>query len=574
VTNDADEPLASMIGANLATSAGAAAEASPHAHDVTGRDRLAWNVMCSWAGHVVFILSGFIMPRLIDQQLGQATLGVWDFCWSLVSYFELAQIGVGASINRHVAMYRASGDVAALRRTVSSAVAVQWAAALIALTLTAAGVFALSWFPAIDGEHLTAGRWVLGLLGLSVAVELSFNSYRGVVSGCHRWDLQNAITGGMQLAVLPAMATALHRGGGLESLAAITLVSVLVRELVRAAVAHRICPEIGIGPRLATWAEVRHLVGFGSKLSAIGLISLTFYQVNAMMVVGYVGIAALAVYSRPLAIVRHLSALAGKLGMVMVPTAGSFTGREHRTSAADLAIAGTRYSAYLLVPPLLVVGVMGDAVLHLWMGERYDHGTVLAILVLGHAFHVTQPALMSVLIGMNRHGPVAWIVLAGGLLGVVVSMVSIGLWGWQLHGAAAAISTSIVAGSVACAIYGCRVLETPLASFVKRAYGGPAAACTVLMAVLLTVRAVTPDSTTIRLIAGGVAGVIVMAPVYWIYVLPASMRDRVRVRVWAMTRRQEPDAHFGAVLQGIESTVGAAGPTLSQDPGPDHRGAR
>src|SRR5687768_777321 len=86
--------------------------------DLTGRERMVWNLMSGWGGHLVFVVAGFVMPRMIDRQSGQLALGVWDLCWSVVTYFGLANLGIGASVNRYVARYRATNDVEALRRTV------------------------------------------------------------------------------------------------------------------------------------------------------------------------------------------------------------------------------------------------------------------------------------------------------------------------------------------------------------------------------------------------------------------------------------------------------------------------
>src|SRR3954470_4510791 len=105
--------------------------------DLSGRDRLVWNVVASWAGHVVFIVAGFIMPRQIDQHVGQVGLGVWDFGWTTVNYFFLAQIGVGVSVNRYVARYRSAHDSEGLGRMISSVVLLQLAAACIVLALAA-----------------------------------------------------------------------------------------------------------------------------------------------------------------------------------------------------------------------------------------------------------------------------------------------------------------------------------------------------------------------------------------------------------------------------------------------------
>src|SRR5579872_4246669 len=107
----------------------AADAGDPVEDDLTGRDRFVWNVLASWAGHFVFIIAGFIMPRQIDRHVGQVGLGVWDFGWTAVNYFSLAQIGVGVSVNRYVARYRAARDNEGLGRLISSVMLLQLVAA-------------------------------------------------------------------------------------------------------------------------------------------------------------------------------------------------------------------------------------------------------------------------------------------------------------------------------------------------------------------------------------------------------------------------------------------------------------
>src|SRR4249919_614272 len=162
------------------------------ADDRSGRDRLVWNVIASWAGHVVFIVAGFIMPRQIDRHVGQVGLGVWDFGWTTVNYFFLAQIGVGVSVNRYVARYRSARDTDGLSRMISSVVLLQFLAASIVLALTAASAYWLPFFFREDlrGEAEVATR-VIALLGVSVAVRMASQPFSGVVTGCHRWDLHN-----------------------------------------------------------------------------------------------------------------------------------------------------------------------------------------------------------------------------------------------------------------------------------------------------------------------------------------------------------------------------------------------
>ena len=119
--------------------------------DLTGRDQMASNVLASWAGHFAVVVAGFVVPRMIDRQLQQEVLGVWDFAWSLVAYFRLVVLGVGSSVGRYVAKYRATGDTEGLNRAVSSVTCVflVMGALVLAATLVLASVV-----PALLSEKL------------------------------------------------------------------------------------------------------------------------------------------------------------------------------------------------------------------------------------------------------------------------------------------------------------------------------------------------------------------------------------------------------------------------------------
>ena len=161
------------------------AEVSPP--DLTGREHMTRNVLASWAGHFVFIVAGFIMPRMIDRRLGHELLGVWDFAWSMVAYFSLVQAGIGSSVNRYVAKYRAVGDTDGVNRAVSSVWCFHMVAGTVILVLTVAlSLFLPSLFGGRLGGNVVTAQWVVFLLGTSMGLRVSVAAFSGVVSGCHR----------------------------------------------------------------------------------------------------------------------------------------------------------------------------------------------------------------------------------------------------------------------------------------------------------------------------------------------------------------------------------------------------
>jgi O-antigen/teichoic acid export membrane protein/pimeloyl-ACP methyl ester carboxylesterase len=500
---------------------------APDVPDRSGRDRLASNLVWSWAGHTAFVIAGFIVPRLIDRQLGQVYLGVWDFCWSLVAYFSLAQVGIGASVNRHVAMHRAVGNTAALNRTVSSVMVVQLCASGLVLLLTAATVALL---PSFFGDRLGAAvddaRWVIGLLGITFAFQMAVHVYRGVLTGCHRWDLHYLIDSASYGLSAIGMTAALLFGGGLRSVAAIVLSGHALGETARVIAAYRVCPELEIRRRYATLGEAWRMLIFGGKLSIGAVAEIILVQTNSVLVLRYLGVGALALYARPQALLRHITILAKKLSLALVPTAGSLQSSGQNDALRELLENGTRHTTLLLTPALLLLAILGDAILQMWMGPGYRQGQVLAVLALGSVLPLTQAPAAYVLIGMNRHGVLAATSVITACVGLAVTRVAIGTLGWGLLGAAASLAVAgTVQGCVVCVV-ACRALRVPLGRYLWRGYAKPIAAMVPFAAVLFGFRNLSA-SPMVQACGGAAVGALVLAPLYWHWLIPLGFRQRI-----------------------------------------------
>ena len=502
-------------------------QVSPEDH--TGRERMAWNVLASWAGHVVFVVAGFVLPRVIDRQVGQATLGVWDFAWSLVSYFGLAEIGVGSSLGRYVAKYRAAGDVPGLRSAASSVMLVQASAAILCLAATATVSLSLPYlFTREIGVHLDVATPVVALLGASLALEIAFDTFHGVIIGAHRWDLHNAINAGFHALKTAAMIGALLLGGGLPSLALVYFCGVVARELTRRAVAYRVCPELRLGLAYANWGQVRRMAIFGIKASVPGLGRLVLLQGNSLLVASQLGPAALALFARPNSLLRHAETFLNKFAHVLTPTASSLQARGKSDDLRRLLVESTRFAACLALPLLLGLAIMGDPILRLWMGPRYAQGTVMAILAAGFLPVLTQRPVVTILTGLNAHGRLGLVGLVSSFLGLGLSYLLVGRMGLGLPGAASGVAVSLALGSgLYVLLDACRRLQLPVAAYVRRAYLSPLLCAVPFAACLVAGRLLFPERPFLALITGSASGAAILAPLYWLYVLPRSARDKL-----------------------------------------------
>jgi len=494
--------------------------------DLTGRDRLVSNVIFSWAAHFVFIVAGFIMPRMIDRRLGQDLLGVWDFAWSLVSYFGLVQAGVGSSVNRYVAKHRAAGDISGMNRIVSSASCILCVAGLIVLALTIALSLMLpQLFGAKLGQNVFDAQWVVFFLGASLVIEMSFSAFSGVLTGCHRWGLHNFIKSGWHVITIAGMIVALLKDGGLLSLAVINFAGQLLENTTRVIIAHRVCEGLRVRPSLVGWATIRKLFVFGGKTLIPSVSNLLLNQTTSILIVFYLGPAALALYARPCSLVNHINTLVSKMAFTLTPTVSSLQSTENQKEIRELLITSVRYSFYMVLPIVLVLVVFGDAVMQLWMGRRYANGFLPAILAVGYLATLVQVPALTVLAGLNAHG-------RAGIAQFIASVCSagltiLGLWYLKLGIVETAVAVTLpltVMNVIYLPYLICRRVNLDVRQYFLSVTAGPLVHVLPFAICLVVARLIFQTQPLLGLVLGGSVGGAILAILYWRYVLP----DRIK----------------------------------------------
>jgi O-antigen/teichoic acid export membrane protein len=437
--------------------------------DQTGQKHLGKNVVASWTSQLIFIVFGFVLPRAIEEAVGQVSLGIWDFGWSIVSYLRLSMMGIGASVNRYVARYRASSNNAALSHAVCSVMAVQ---AAVATAVFLATVLISHLVPTVMGEKLGAetdvAATIVLLLGSSLAITMAFNTFRGVLTGCHRWGIHNALEAGGYTITAVLMLTVLAMGKGLVGMATVYLAMTFVTELARAAVARAVCPEIKYQWQNVKWDSAVEMVGFGIRQTLIFLPKNIVQYTVSILVVANLGAAMLAILARPVALVAHIWTMINKFAFVLTPTAGSMQELGIEKELRSLALKAMRAGWIFALLPTVFLAVFGDRVIELWMGPSYADLKLIQILVLGSVFPLAQTPLVTVMVGMNRHGAIAKYCLIMTAVSATVGFAVASQFEWSLAMAALLITIPNNLGiGLSALIIGCRVLVISPAQYFR-----------------------------------------------------------------------------------------------------------
>ncbi|NLE59846.1 MAG: oligosaccharide flippase family protein, partial [Planctomycetes bacterium] len=437
--------------------------------DLTGRDRMAWNILVSWGGQMVFLAAGFVLPRVIDARIGRAALGVWDFGWSLLAYFGLLQAGVTASVNRYVGKFRVIGDHAAVNCAVSSVLCIHLAVAVVVVLLGfVVGLGIPVWMEGRLGGYASQAGPLVQLLAASLAVQMATGSFGGLTTGCHRWDLHNAILAGGHAMVVAGMIAVLFSGGGLVAMAAVNLAGEILKAVARVIVAYRVFPALQLGLRHVKLRAMRNMLTFGGKTLIPRVSEILTNQMTATLLALYLGPAALALYMRPMGLVRHARTFMTKFSMVLVPSTSALQAQGQNDRLRDLLIKGTRYGLLMALPVTIGIVVLGGQLLRVWMGPEYSTALLAAMLALGHLAFISHIPAMDMIAGMKAHGRPALVNLDAGIMTPLLVLLALGVLKTGLVGAAvsATVPMTIVYG-LYIPTYACRTFDTSIDGYLR-----------------------------------------------------------------------------------------------------------
>jgi O-antigen/teichoic acid export membrane protein len=249
-----------------------------------------------------------------------------------------------------------------------------------------------------------------------------------------------------------------------------------------------------------------------------------------MLVLSQIGIGTLAVYSRLGALIRHTESLIAKYSLPLTPTASSLQGSGSDEDVRELVIGSTRFAAYLVWPILLGFAIVGDDVLQLWMGPRYDPTWVLTLMAVGAMFPISQQPMFTILVGLNMHGRFAAARMVGSILGFAASLAALHWLHYDLLGLVAVGVSVANAIALFVTIDTCRRLAIPVRSYFIRAYGGPLACSAPFAAGLIVIGIVFDGRSALTLALSALFGAVLLIPLYW-RVVPREMRDAALQRL-------------------------------------------
>lgn len=421
---------------------------------VEERNEIKIGMVLSYALLFVNTLYGLLITPYILRYVGNVDYGVYKSIASLTSTLAVMDLGLGATMTRYMARFRATKDAKGASNF-AAMVLIQYM--VLAALLLCFGVIIYQLVPilydeAFSPDEIVLARRLFVFLILNMALRLLENLLMGVANGYERFKITNGL---MLLSVILKFSLILVLLPMTKNVMLMVVLESILAAVLIVIFWFYIKTSIGITPKLAKWdkAIFKESMGY-TMLMFIQTITIQFNgNVDNLLIGALLGPVSVTVYSMALVIFGMYGNLSASVANVMLPnmTKRVLIGQSPEELQAAIERAG-RLQFMLLSMALGGFVVLGRDFYSLWLGEGFaDCYGLTLILMIPITFTMVQNVCLSVLRAENRMLYRTITLLISCVLNVIVTVIGLRIWGYW--GAAIGTSCATVANLIFMNVY-------------------------------------------------------------------------------------------------------------------------
>ena len=496
--------------------------------------------------NAVAIFSGLLVTLLVTpyivHQVGSNAFGVWALALTLTvsaGYLSLTDLGLQQTAVRFLADAHRTQDAAALRGIFSTTLAlfVGVSAAVAALLIVVAPLLAAVFnLPARLEDDATL---VFRIIALQAAFDLPALAFRAVLEASQRFGAVRAIDVGRNVLFAGIVVVLLGTGGGVVSVALASVVAAVLALACYAAVAVATEPTARFRPRTIERTRTRKMLRFSGWLFVIRILSVTYRQMDKVILAVVLTVQAVAVYEISNRLATAVILLAGATGGALLPAAAY--ARLDTARLRELFLRGTTYSAAIVIP-VAVTGIVYAKLLVVgWVGDELESATGPArLFFVWVALGAFDAVGTTMLVSVGRLRPMFWLTLVWVATNLGLSIALAPVWG--VSGVVAATVVTYVPLLAAYTAICLREFAIPVREWLRRVVApnvpGPALQLALGMATLPLVERLPPLAGAAL---GGVAGIALSIGTY-LLVIGRPGRAALARTLLATRRSSGPEA--------------------------------
>jgi len=227
------------------------------------------------------------------------------------------------------------------------------------------------------------------------------------------------------------------------------------------------------------------MVSYGAFAFVILLAEKLRFQSDAVVIGASASSTAITFFSVGARLVEYSTYAVRSVSQIFTPMSSQFHAAGDLLRLRRTFAAGNRACAFIIFPLCVMLLVLGKPIIEVWVGAKYIVSySVLVLLVVPRSIYLAQSTSTRILLGMGRHRVLASVLLLEGGTNLLLSLLLVRRFG--IVGVAVGTAIPLTCTSLFfLPRHLCRVLDVPLTTFLRRAYGLPLALCIPLAGVLV-----------------------------------------------------------------------------------------
>jgi O-antigen/teichoic acid export membrane protein len=388
--------------------------------------RIITNISSSWFSLGINILTGIFLYPFILHHLGDTASGVWVLVFSITGYYGLFDLGIRSSVVRYVSKFTATEEEEELAKVVNTSLFSYSCIGLASMIVTLVLTFYVDHvFHKVPPEMLPTARWLLIMVGTSVALGFPLGIFGGFLEGIQRFDILNSTNIAATLLRTLLIVIFLNRGYGLLTVALITILLPLLASILRAFIALHLRP-VPIGLKYVDKATFRRIVNYSSSTFLIMVAGRLKFKTDEIVIGTMISAAAVTYFTIGGRIVDYAGQVVTTMAQVFTPMSSQSEAKGDMNRLRKIFVIGNRVCAFIIFPICALLIILGKSVIEVWVGKKYlatDSYPVLVIMIIACTLWWSQSASGRVLFGMSKHGTWAKITLLEGVSNLILSII-------------------------------------------------------------------------------------------------------------------------------------------------------
>jgi O-antigen/teichoic acid export membrane protein len=383
-------------------------------------ERFFNNVLWSWLGVAVTVISGIFLSPYLIHKLGDQGYGVWVLVFGLIENYWVFDLGLRSATVKYSAHYRAIGQPGKINEVLNTGVMYFSALALALLVATVFLSRNVERYFQVTPAYREALSFLILVVGASWAFGMIFNVFNACLEGFQHFGISSRISIAVTTLRVGGTFALLGLGYGLMGLGVYIVCCQVFGYALSYLAVRKVFPENRLAPRFATWEMFKRLAGYGIH-TLTGGVAYQLLNQSAPLLIGHFRMPSfIGYYNVPVRLLQYTGDAVDRVGLVTASNAAELTARHDTDAISQLGIYINRYCLTLFMPVAIFLTLYGAELIRVWIRKpeyvAYS-APLLPVLLLGTTFGIAaQFNSSSILYGMAKHRWFARGMLAEGLV--------------------------------------------------------------------------------------------------------------------------------------------------------------